>query len=110
MTRVTDAVRREAQAVGRAALAVGRGPGRERDLVVQSLKAAGAALLAWLVASDWLGDPMALMAPWAALVLVQSTVYSSLRQAAQQVTAICVGTLLASAAQALTGQTLGALA
>ncbi|MET7457139.1 aromatic acid exporter family protein [Streptomyces sp. NPDC005574] len=110
MTRVTDAVRREAQTVGRAALAVGRGPGRERDLVVQSLKAAGAALLAWFVASDLLGDPMALMAPWAALVLVQATVYSSLRQAAQQVTAICAGTLLASGAQALTGETLGALA
>ncbi|WP_371667761.1 aromatic acid exporter family protein [Streptomyces sp. NBC_00289] len=110
MTRVTDAVRRETHAVGRAALAVLRGPGRERDLVVQSLKAAAAALLAWFVASDWLGDPMALMAPWAALVLVQATVYSSLRQAAQQVTAICAGTLLASAAQAITGETLGALA
>ncbi|MBC7267555.1 MAG: FUSC family protein, partial [Streptomyces sp.] len=58
-----------------------RGPGRERDLAVQSLKAAAAALLAWLVAREWLGDPMALMAPWVAVVLVQATVYSSLRQA-----------------------------
>jgi hypothetical protein len=96
--------------VGRAARAAWRGPGRERDLVVQSLKAAAAALIAWYVASDWLGDPMALMAPWVALVLVQATVYSSLRQAAQQCAAICAGTLLASAAQALTGDTLGALA
>lgn len=77
---------------------------------MQSLKAAAAALLAWFVASDWLGDPMALMAPWVALVLVQATVYSSLRQAAQQFTAICAGSLLASAAQALTGDTLAALA
>jgi hypothetical protein len=74
------------------------------------LKAAVAALLAWYVASDWLKDPMALMAPWVALVLVQATVYSSLRQAAQQFTAICAGTLFASAAQWLTGDTLGALA
>ncbi|MFE9621484.1 aromatic acid exporter family protein [Streptomyces sp. NPDC006527] len=105
-----EAVRREAGAVGRAARAAVSGPGRERDLVVQALKAALAALLAWIVASVWLGDPMALMAPWVALVLVQATVYGSLRQAAQQWTAICAGTLLASAAQALTGNTLGALA
>ncbi|MFD5254286.1 aromatic acid exporter family protein [Streptomyces bobili] len=109
-TRVTEAVRREAGAVARAARAAGAGPGRERDLVVQSLKAAGAALLAWLVADRWLGDPMALMAPWVALVLVQATVYGSLRQAAQQWSAICAGTLLASGAQAVTGDTLGALA
>jgi hypothetical protein len=53
---------------------------------------------------------MALMAPWVAVVLVQATVYSSLRQAAQQFAAICVGTLLASAAQVVTGNTLAALA
>ncbi|CAM5590274.1 FUSC family protein [Streptomyces aurantiogriseus] len=108
--RWAGAVRREAGAVGRAARAARDGPGRERDLVVQALKAALSAVLAWFVASDWLGDPMALMAPWVALVLVQATVYGSLRQAAQQWTAICAGTLLASAAQALTGNTLGALA
>ncbi|MFH8798522.1 aromatic acid exporter family protein [Streptomyces sp. NPDC017936] len=106
----TEAVRREADAVGRAVRAARGGPGRERDLVVQALKAALAAVLAWFVASDWLGDPMVLMAPWVALVLVRATVYGSLRQAAQQWTAICAGTLLASAAQALTGNTLGALA
>ncbi|MEU2283313.1 aromatic acid exporter family protein [Streptomyces sp. NPDC013178] len=108
--RWAGAVRREAGVVGRAARAAWSGPGRERDLVVQSLKAALAAVLAWFVASDWLGDPMALMAPWVALVLVQATVYGSLRHAAQQWTAICAGTLLASAAQAVTGDTLGALA
>ncbi|MFF8594752.1 aromatic acid exporter family protein [Streptomyces sp. NPDC015220] len=108
--RPLRAVRDEARRVGRAARAVWRGPGRERDLLVQSMKAAAAALLAWLVAKDWLGDPMALMAPWVALVMVQATVYSSLRRAAQQSTAICAGTLLASAAQAVTGDTLGALA
>nr|WP_309147837.1 FUSC family protein [Streptomyces sp. NTH33] len=103
-------MRQEARSVGRAVRAACRGPGRERDLVVQSLKAAGAALLAWLVANVWLGDPMALMAPWAALVLVQATVYSSLMRAVQQFTAICAGALLASAAQAVTDDTTGALA
>ncbi|MFI2644047.1 aromatic acid exporter family protein [Streptomyces sp. NPDC018610] len=104
------ALRGEAARVGRSVRAVGHGPGRERDLLVQSLKAAAAALLAWLVAKNLLGDPMALMAPWVALVMVQATVYSSLLRAAQQCTAICAGTLLASGAQALTGDTLGALA
>lgn len=100
----------EARAVGRSVRAARRGPGRERDLVVQSLKAAGAALLAWAVAGVWLGDPMALMAPWVALVLVQATVYSSVRQAGQQFAAICAGALVASAAQAITDDHTGALA
>ncbi|MFI8191751.1 aromatic acid exporter family protein [Streptomyces sp. NPDC085946] len=108
--RAADAVRREGRGVAEAARAAWRGPGRERDLVVQSLKAAGAALLAWLVAGVWLDDPLALMAPWVAVVLVQATVYSSLVQAARQCGAICVGTLLASAAQALTGDVTVALA
>nr|WP_247695931.1 FUSC family protein [Streptomyces sp. b94] len=96
-------------AVGRSVRAAWQGPGRERDLVVQSLKAAGAALIAWAVAGVWLDDPMALMAPWVALVLVQATVYSSIRQAAQLFAAICVGALVASAAQALTDDNTGAL-
>lgn len=89
---------------------LGGGPGRERGLVVQSLKAAAAALLAWVVARLWLGDPMALMAPWVALVLMQATVYSSLIQATRQFAAICIGALVASGAQAVTGDTTGALA
>nr|WP_205615596.1 FUSC family protein [Streptomyces harenosi] len=108
--RPVDTVRREAAAVGRAARAAWRGPGRERDLVVQSLKAAGAGLLAWCVARLWMGDPMALMAPWVAVVLVQATVYSSVRQATQLFTAMCAGTLVASGAQAVTDDTTGALA
>jgi hypothetical protein len=99
MNRATEAIGRELRAVGATARNAVRGPGRERDLLVQSLKAAGAALLAWAVARLWLRDPMALMAPWAALVLVQATVYGSLLRAAQQCAAICVGTLLAGGAQ-----------
>ncbi|MER5374890.1 aromatic acid exporter family protein [Streptomyces sp. NPDC002553] len=110
VTRWGESVRREARGARRAAKAAWGGPGRERDLLVQAFKAALAAVIAWLVAGDWLGDPMALMAPWVAIVLVQTTVYGSLRQAAQQLAAICAGTLLASGAQALTDDTLGALA
>ncbi|MFE9774742.1 aromatic acid exporter family protein [Streptomyces sp. NPDC005931] len=110
VSRLADAVRRDVGAAGRAARAAWRAPGRERDLVVQSLKAAAAALLAWLVARVWLGDPMALMAPWVALVLVQATVYSSLVQGTRQFAAICVGALVASGAQAVTDDTTGALA
>lgn len=108
--RPVDAVRREAGSAGEAVRAAWRGPGRERDLVVQSLKAAVAAVLAWLVGGVWMGDPLALMAPWVALVLVQATVYSSLLTGARQFGAICVGTVLASVAQAITGDTTGALA
>lgn len=109
-TRPLDAVRREARKVVEAVRAAWRGPGRERDLVVQSLKAAAAAVIAWLVGGVWMGDPLALMAPWVALVLVQATVYSSLVQGARQFGAICVGSVLASATLALTGDTTGALA
>ncbi|GAA1416703.1 aromatic acid exporter family protein [Streptomyces thermospinosisporus] len=110
MAGMADAVRRDVRAAGQAARAVWRGPGRERDQLVQSMKAAGAALLAWLVAWVWLGDPMALMAPWVALVLVQATVYSSVLQAGRQFTAICVGALVASGAQVVTDDATGALA
>ncbi|MGX5210711.1 aromatic acid exporter family protein [Streptomyces violaceus] len=109
-TRPVDTVRRETRAGWDALRAAWNEPGRERDLVVQSLKAAAAAVLAWMVGGVWMGDPLALMAPWVALVLVQATVYSSLVQGARQFGAICVGTVLASAAQAITGDTTGALA
>ncbi|MER7406916.1 aromatic acid exporter family protein [Streptomyces sp. NPDC000070] len=109
-TRPLDAVRREGRRVVEAVRAAWRGPGRERDLIVQSLKAAAAAVIAWLVGGVWMGDPLALMAPWVALVLVQATVYSSLVQGARQFGAICVGSVLASATLALTGDTTGALA
>ncbi|MFV0132323.1 FUSC family protein [Streptomyces sp. HMX87] len=102
-------MRQDARGIGQAACSAWRGPGRERDLVKQSLKAAAAGLLAWLVGGAWMDDPMALMAPWVAVVLVQATVYSSLRQGTQLFAAICAGTLLASGAQAVTDDNTGAL-
>ncbi|GAA1708811.1 FUSC family protein [Streptomyces yatensis] len=103
-------VRAGARGVAQAAVRACRGPGRERDLVVQSLKAAGAATLAWAVSGWWLRDPVALMAPWVAVVLVQATVFRSLFKGLQQLVAIAVGTLLAAGAEALTGNTLASVA
>ncbi|MGC5341549.1 FUSC family protein [Streptomyces sp. DT24] len=84
-------------------------PGVGRIDVVQSLKAAAAAALAWAVTGWWLHAPMALMAPWAAVALVQSTVYRSLRSGLQQVLMIALGTLVAAGAAVVTGNTMAAM-
>ncbi|WP_308377531.1 aromatic acid exporter family protein [Streptomyces sp. ISL-99] len=100
----------EASAIGRSARRAAAGPGPERDVVTQSLKAAGAAAAAWALAGWWWNAPMALMAPWTAVVLVQSTVYRSLRSGVQQLVVIAVGTVLAAGAANLTGNTMAAMA
>ncbi|MFF3326833.1 aromatic acid exporter family protein [Streptomyces sp. NPDC002889] len=70
---------------------------------MQSLKAAAAAIAAWALTGWWLEAPLAVMAPWTAVALVESTVYRSLRAGFQQLAIIVVGTLWASAAMAVTG-------
>ncbi|MFV0131369.1 FUSC family protein [Streptomyces sp. HMX112] len=100
----------EAAAVGRSVRRALTGPGPERDMAVQSLKAAGAAILAWAVAGWWWQAPLALMAPWTAVALVQSTVYRSVRAGLQQVVLIFAGTVLAAGAVQLTGDTMAAMA
>ncbi|MEV5612499.1 aromatic acid exporter family protein [Streptomyces sp. NPDC052225] len=84
--------------------------GPERATAVQALKAAGAALLAWALAGWWWEAPMALLAPWTAVVLVQTTVYRSVRSAVQQFVVVAAATLVAAASAALTGNLMGALA
>ncbi|GGX87899.1 hypothetical protein GCM10010358_47430 [Streptomyces minutiscleroticus] len=84
--------------------------GPERETAVQSLKAAGAALLAWAVAGVWWDAPMALLAPWTAMFMVQSTVYRSLLSAVQQFAVVVIGTLLAAGAAMLTHGTMAAMA
>ncbi|MEU1889593.1 FUSC family protein [Streptomyces pristinaespiralis] len=96
-THVAEAVRGETMAAGRFAKRAVSQPGRERDLAVQSLKAALAAWLAWLIASTWLQAPLAFVAPWVAVVLVRATVYQSFAQGMQQLGAIALGTVLATA-------------
>ncbi|MER7111916.1 FUSC family protein [Streptomyces sp. NPDC000229] len=101
----------EAAAIGRSVRRALTGPGPERDLAVQAIKAAGAAILAWAVAGWWWQAPLALMAPWTAVALVQSTVYRSVRTGVQQVVLIAAGTVLAAAAAGLTGgNTMAAMA
>lgn len=82
-------------------------PGRYQ--LVQSLKAAAAAALAWALTGWWLAAPMALMAPWAAVALVQGTVYRSLRSAVELIAMMASGTLLAAGAAAVTGNTMTAM-
>ncbi|MDQ0956201.1 uncharacterized membrane protein YgaE (UPF0421/DUF939 family) [Streptomyces sp. B4I13] len=65
--------------------------------MVQAGKAALAACMAWAVAGRWLQAPMTFVAPWVAVVLVESTVYRSLAHGLQQVAAIAVGTVVATA-------------
>ncbi|MCS0636773.1 aromatic acid exporter family protein [Streptomyces sp. LP05-1] len=103
-------LRWEVLAVGRSVRRALRGPGTERDLAVQALKAAGAAILAWAIAGWWWKAPLALMAPWTAVVLVQSTVYRSVRAGFQQVVLIAAGTVIAAGAAGLTGNVMGAMA
>lgn len=81
----------------------------DRYEVAQSLKSAAAAIIAWALTGWWLSAPMALMAPWAAVALVQGTVYRSVRTAVQLVFMITAGTLLAAGAAALTGDTMIAM-
>ncbi|MFM9500162.1 FUSC family protein [Streptomyces galilaeus] len=92
----TGAVRRHGGAAVRAVRRAWTEPGRERDLTVQAGKAALAACLAWAVAGWWLQAPMAFVAPWVAVVLVESTVYRSLAHGLQQLAAIAVGTVVAT--------------
>ncbi|AGM05758.1 hypothetical protein AORI_3173 [Amycolatopsis keratiniphila] len=75
-----------------------RVPGEERRSLVQIAKATAAAVIAWIVATAVLRLPQPFLAPYAAVFLVQATVYRSLRGWAQQVGAVSVGVLLAAGA------------
>lgn len=99
MTWTSNATRTVATRLSGAARAVQRayqGPCRERDLAAQALKAALAAWLSWAVAGWWLHAPLAYMAPWMAILLVESTVYQSVAHALQQLVAIAGGTAMAT--------------
>ncbi len=61
----------------------------------QSAKTALAGVLAWVVATDVLGLEQAFLAPWAAVLVVHSTVYRTVSRGTQQVAATFLGVLLA---------------
>ncbi|MFD3505032.1 aromatic acid exporter family protein [Streptomyces sp. NPDC058678] len=108
--RVTGAVRRHSGTAVQAVRRAWAGPGRERDLVVQAGKAALAACVAWGVAGWWLKAPMAFVAPWMAVVLVESTVYRSIAHGLQQLAAIAVGTVVATAVALVLDSTMATMA
>ncbi|MFI9250923.1 aromatic acid exporter family protein [Streptomyces sp. NPDC053069] len=92
-----QALWREVRAAAHGAARAWAGPCRERDLAAQAMKAALAAWLAWAVAGWWLHAPVAFVAPWVAVVLVESTVYRSIAHGLQQLAAIAAGTIVATA-------------
>ena len=89
--RALRVARSRQRALGRAV----EGPGRERDVLVQIAKSAGAAVVAWQVATVALHSHQPFLAPLAALITVHATVYQSVRGAAQHVLAVLAGVLLA---------------
>ena len=103
-------VRRRVRAAGQMAGRAWSGPSRERDLAVQAGKAALAAWIAWAVVGRWLDAPMAFVAPWVAIVLVESTVYRSIAHGLQQLAAIATGTVVATAVALLLHNTMTAMA
>lgn len=108
--RVVREVRRRGAAAVETVRLAWAGPGRERDLVAQAGKAALAAWVAWAVAGWWLAAPMAFVAPWVAVVLVESTVYRSLAHGLQQLAAIAVGTVVATGAALVLDSTMVTMA
>ncbi|MFC0453287.1 FUSC family protein [Rhodococcus jostii] len=75
-------------------------PGRH-TVVVQSAKAAAAAVLAWILADRILGFPQPFHAPYAAVFMVEVTASRSLRVAGEQLAAVSLGVVLAAVVGAL---------
>lgn len=63
--------------------------------LIQLLKTAGAAVLAWVLATRVFGLEQAFLAPWSALLVVNSTVFRTLSQGVQQVGATVAGVTIA---------------
>jgi hypothetical protein len=78
-----------------------RDSGPERAALVQAVKAALAAVLAWLAAARLFDLAQPFLAPWAAVFIVEATVYRSLRSAGQQVSAVGIAVVLASVVEAI---------
>ena len=62
---------------------------------IQLVKTAAAAVIAWVVATTVLDLPQSFLAPWAALLVVHSTVYRTVSRGVRQVAAAVVGVVLA---------------
>ncbi|WP_435972332.1 aromatic acid exporter family protein [Streptomyces sp. Qhu_M48] len=85
---------------------VGRGfrvPGPERDGLVLGAKSVGAATLAWMLARHLLPAAVTTFAPFTVLVVLQATVYRSVRECARYLMAMAAGAVLAAALAAWAG-------
>lgn len=71
--------------------------------VLQLVKTAVAALLAWVLAARVLDLPQAFLAPWSALLVVHANVYRTLSHGVRQVVATLAGILLAWAVGEILG-------
>ena len=81
-----------ARSLGRRA--VGFGSPAEGDLLLV-LKTAGAAGIAWVVAARLTGVPSPVLAPLAAVLVVQATVYQTMQSGFRRVVGVVLGVLLA---------------
>lgn len=69
----------------------------------QLAKTVGAAVVAWVIAVHVFDLSQAFMAPWAALLTVNATVFGTLKRAGQQAGASVLGVLIAAGASAAFG-------
>lgn len=70
---------------------------------IQLMKTAVASVIAWVLASEVFSLPQGFLAPWAALLVVHTTVYRTFTQGLRQVTGAVLGVLLAYAVGNLVG-------
>lgn len=77
---------------------------------IQLLKSVVAAVIAWVLAVRVLHLPQPFLAPWAAMLVVQATVYRTLDQGVRQVVATVTGVLVAVGVENLVGVNAGSLA
>ncbi|MCS7478442.1 aromatic acid exporter family protein [Umezawaea endophytica] len=80
-----------------------------RHAVVQAVKCALVAVLAWLLADRVLGLPQPFLAPYAAVLMIESTVYRSVKGSVQQVAATASAVLLAFVVSRIVPDTAAAL-
>ncbi|WP_037357689.1 FUSC family protein [Amycolatopsis orientalis] len=95
--------------LGWAARAI-RVPGSERRTALQAAKATVAAVAAWLLSTQVLRLSQPFLAPYAAVFLVEATVYRSLLGWAQQVGSVTLGVLLAAGVSQLVPEQTATLA
>lgn len=99
MSAWRDDLRGRVRAFGRA----WREPGPERDALLLLVKAAIAAVVAWLFAVHVLNSPVPFYAPMAALLVVDRTMVRSISASAQRIAAVVLGLAFAWGAAVLVG-------